>query len=68
MTELEIAKYACDKLDLEVEKGQEISAVKGYLKGLAKAPKATFGYKTVAADSGIQTTDAEFEKFINKGE
>jgi hypothetical protein len=68
MTELEIAKYACDKLDLEVEKGQEISAVKGYLKGLAKAPKASFGYKTVAADSGIQTTDAEFEKFINKGE
>lgn len=68
MTELEIAKYACDKLDLEVEKGQEISAVKGYLKGLAKAPKATFGYKTVAADSGIQTTDAEFEKFVNKGE
>ena len=68
MTELEIAKYACDKLDLQVEKGQEISAVKGYLKGLAKAPKATFGYKTVAADSGIQTTDAEFEKFINKGE
>lgn len=68
MTELEIAKYACDKLDLEVEKGQEISAVKGFLKGLAKAPKATFGYKTVAADSGIQTTDAEFEKFVNKGE
>lgn len=69
MTELEIARYACDKLDLEVEKGQEISAVKGYLKGLAKAPKATFGYKTVAAaDSGIQKTDAEFEKFINKGE
>lgn len=68
MTELEIAKYACDKLDLEVEKGQEISAVKGYLKGLAKAPKATFGYKTVAADSGTQTTDAEFEKFVNKGE
>lgn len=68
MTELEIAKYACDKLDLEVEKGQEISAVKGYLKGLAKAPKATFGYKTVAADSGIQKEDAEFEKFVNKGE
>lgn len=67
MTELEIAKYACDKLDLEVEKGQEVSAVKGYLKGLAKAPKATFGYKTVAADSSIQTEDAEFEKFT-KGE
>lgn len=67
MTELEIAKYACDKLDLEVEKGQEISAVKGYLKGLAKAPKATFGYKTVAADSGIEKEDPEFEKF-SKGE
>ena len=67
MTELEIAKYACDKLDLQVEKGQEISAVKGYLKGLAKAPKATFGYKTVAADSGIEKEDPEFEKF-SKGE
>lgn len=69
MTELEVAKYACDKLELGAVEGQELATLKGYLKGIAKAPKATFGYKrTVAADNGIQTEDAEFEKFANKGE
>ena len=69
MTELEVAKYACDKLELGAVEGQELATLKGYLKGIAKAPKTTFGYKrTVATDSGIQKEDAEFEKFANKGE
>ena len=67
MTELEVAQYACDKLELRAEKGQELATLKGYLKGIAKAPKVTYGYKTVAADGGIQKEDTEFEKF-SKGE
>jgi hypothetical protein len=66
MTELEVAKYACDKLELGAAEGQELATLKGYLKGVAKAPKATYGYKKVAQDSGI-TKDEEFEKFT-KGE
>ena len=66
MTELEVAKYACDKLELGATEGQELATLKGYLKGIAKAPKATYGYKKVAQDSGI-TEDEEFEKFT-KGE
>ena len=32
----EIAKYACDKLELGAEEGQEVSTLKGYLKGVKK--------------------------------
>lgn len=32
MTEKEVARYACDKLDLGAAKGEEIAVLKGYLK------------------------------------
>lgn len=67
MTENQVAKYACDKLELGAVEGQELATLKGYLKAVASSPKVTYGYKTVAADGGIQKEDAEFEKF-SKGE
>ena len=32
MTEKEVARYACDKLDLEAAAGEEASTLKGFLK------------------------------------
>lgn len=34
MTEKEVARYACDKLDLGAAKGEEIAVLKGYLKAV----------------------------------
>ena len=63
MTEEQVAKYACDKLDIkDVEKGQHAAVLKGYLK--AQKP-----VQIVSMDAGLKSEekDAGFEAFL-KGE
>lgn len=61
MTETEVAKYACDKLELEAVEGQEITAIKGYLKGLSKG-KVEVSIKK-AEDSEI-SADISFQNYL----
>lgn len=61
MTELEIAKYACDKLELGAEEGQEISTLKGYLKGVEKQ-KVEVKMKT--EDSFNVVEDKSFDNYL----
>lgn len=62
MTEQQVAEYACDKLDLPVKKGEEITGINCYLKSLPKE-RVIFSYGMDSASK----EDAEFEKF-QKGE
>lgn len=61
MTTKKVAKYACDKLDLQVEEGQEISALKGYLKGVEKN-KVVVSVK--AEDSATVVSDTSFDNYM----
>lgn len=61
MTEQEIAVYACDKLELGAEKGQEISILKGYLKGVEKQKIAV---KMKAEDSAYNVVDSSFDNYL----
>lgn len=58
MTEKEVARYACDKLDLGAAKGEEISVLKGYLKA-AKTSEIGF-----SLDSSVRSSGED--KAINK--
>lgn len=62
MTEKEIAKYACDKLELGAEEGQEVSTLKGYLKGVEKQKVAV---SMKAEDSCFNVVeDKSFENYL----
>ena len=62
MTEQQVAEYACDKLDLPVKKGEEITGINCFLKSQPKE-RVIFSYGMDSASK----EDAEFEKF-QKGE
>lgn len=64
MTAKEVAKYACDKLDLKVSNGQEVSVLRGYIAG-AKKNKVTYSLDN--AVSLKPQKDAAFEAYL-KGE
>lgn len=64
MTAKEVAKYACDKLDLKVSNGQEVSVLRGYIAG-SKRNKVTYSLDSAASIK--PTTDAAFESYM-KGE
>ena len=64
MTAKEVAKYACDKLDLKVSNGQEVSVLRGYIAG-SKKNKVTYSLDN--AVSVKSTKDAAFEDYL-KGE
>lgn len=52
MTEKEVARYACDKLDLGAAKGEEIAVLKGYLKA-SRVSEVGFSLdSSVASNSG----------------
>lgn len=51
MTEKEVARYACDKLDLGAAKGEEIAVLKGYLKA-AKTSEIGFSLDNSVRDNG----------------
>lgn len=63
MTTKEVAKYACDKLDLKVSNGQEVSVLRGYIAGHKKSEV------TYSLDSAVKTPakDAAFDAYLKGG-
>lgn len=62
MTLQEVAEYACDKLELGAEKGQEVSALKGYLKAIEKQKVVV---KMKAEDSDFNVVeDKSFDDYL----
>lgn len=61
MTTSQVAKYACDKLDLKVSKGQEVSVIRGYIAG---HKKSNVTYSIDNAISSAPKKDEAFERYI----
>ena len=62
MSAKEVAKYACDKLDLKVTNGQEVSVLRGYIAASKKHAKVTYSLdNAVAVPSG---SDAAFDDYV----
>lgn len=63
MSTREVAKYACDKLDLKVSNGQEVSVLRGYIAGHKKSEV------TYSLDSAVKTPerDSAFEAYLKGG-
>lgn len=57
MTVSQVAKYACDKLDLKVSKGQEVSVLRGYIAG-SKRNKVNY-----SLDNAINLAPAKDDAF-----
>ncbi len=62
MTAEQVAKYACDKLDLKPAKGQEYSTIKGYVAAHRKFSKQTYSLDAKPIVSNGK--DAAFEAYI----
>jgi len=62
MSVKEVAKYACDKLDLKVSNGQEVSVLRGYIAGHKKSNV------TYSLDNAVKApqVDTAFDNFIKK--
>ena len=60
MTEQQVARYACDKLDLEAGEGQEVVAVKSYLKGIEKNKVVV----SVSAEDSMSVIDTSFDNYM----
>lgn len=61
MSVKQVAKYACDKLDLKVSNGQEVSVLRGYIAG-AKKNKVTYSLDNAVSVS--TKTDAAFDDYL----
>lgn len=61
MTVSQVAKYACDKLDLKVSKGQEVSVIRGYIAG---AKKNKVSYSIDNAISLAPAKDLAFDRYM----
>lgn len=63
MTTKEVAKYACDKLDLKVSNGQEVSVLRGYIAGHKKSNV------TYSLDNAViaPQVDTAFDAYIKGG-
>lgn len=66
MTELQVAKYACDKLELGACDGQEIATLKGYLKAAANKKPVIITYSQDKNDFACDKKDEGFESFVNR--
>lgn len=62
MTADQVAKYACDKLDLKPAKGQEYAAIKGYVAAHKKFSKQTYSLDSKVVVSNGK--DAAFEEYL----
>ena len=58
MSTSEVAKYACDKLDLKVSNGQEVSVLRGYIAASKKQNKVNY-----SLDSAVLSAPAKDEAF-----
>lgn len=63
MTAREVAKYACDKLDLKVSNGQEVSVLRGYIAGHKKSNV------TYSLDNAVKApqVDTAFDAYLKGG-
>lgn len=61
MTEKEVARYACDKLDLGAGKGEEIAVLKGYLKA---AKLSEIGFSLDSAATKTEGPDKAILKYM----
>ena len=63
MSVREVAKYACDKLDLKVSNGQEVSVLRGYIAGHKKSNV------TYSLDNAVKApqVDSAFDAYIKGG-
>lgn len=61
MTVNEVAKYACDKLDLKVSKGQEVSVLRGYIAG---SKRNKVNYSLDNAVSIAPAKDPAFDRYM----
>ena len=61
MTTEQVAKYACDKLDLKPAKGQEYATIKGYVAAHKKLSKQTYSLDAKPVSNG---KDAAFEEYL----
>ena len=63
MSTREVAKYACDKLDLKVSNGQEVSVLRGYIAGHKKSEV------TYSLDNAVSAPakDSAFEAYLKGG-
>ena len=61
MTARQVAKYACDKLDLRVSNGQEVSVLRGYIAATKKQSKINY-----SLDSAVSApmVDEAFENYL----
>lgn len=66
MTSKQVAKYACDKLDLKVSNGQEVSVLRGYL-AATKRNENKVTYSLDSAPALSSDKDDAFERYL-KGE
>ena len=62
MTTSQVAKYACDKLDLKPAKGQELSTIKGFVAAHKKFSKQTYSLDSKVVISNGK--DAAFEEYV----
>lgn len=63
MTLRDVAAYGCKKLGLEVAKGSEEAALRGYIAAIAKAPSASVTLRPVA-DSAVDEVPAFLAKHV----
>ena len=66
MSTKEVAKYACDKLDLKVSNGQEVSVLRGYI-AATKKHENKVTYSLDNAVSLAPAKDEAFERYLNGG-
>jgi len=66
MSTKEVAKYACDKLDLKVSNGQEVSVLRGYI-AATKKNQNKVNYSLDSAVSFAPKKDAALEAYMKGG-
>lgn len=62
MTTSEVAKYACDKLDLKVSNGQEVSVLRGYI--AASKKQNNVNYSLDNAILSAPKSDEAFDRYM----
>lgn len=62
MSAKQVAKYACDKLDLKVSNGQEVSVLRGYLAATKKQNKVNYSLDNALPKAPAR--DDAFERYM----
>lgn len=68
MSKKDIAKYACDKLGLEVKDGNEVSIVEGYIQGCKKTKNEATMKKVEDKSIDGAEEDASLQRYLDNAE